>query len=130
MFEFCGIVSNLLGSKAIDWSGIKTVDEDCNFTPLTYLVLITQIVIPIGIGIGIPAVFLIPNVYQTENLIDWANEGWYSERIDRSVVSGLLTTVRCDDDDDDDGDDDEDDDSSSSDVSDSEESAITEQRIV
>ena len=72
MFEFCGIVSNLLGSKAIDWSGIKTVDEDCNFTPLPYLVLITQIVIPIGIRI--PAVFLIPNVYQTENLIDWAND--------------------------------------------------------
>ena len=72
MFEFCGIVSNLLGSKAIDWSGIKTVDEDCNFTPLPYFVLITQIVIPIGIGI--PAVFLIPNVYQTENLIDWAND--------------------------------------------------------
>jgi hypothetical protein len=103
--------------------------EDCNFTPLPYLVLITQIVIPIGIGIGIPAVFLIPNVYQTENLIHWANEGWYSEIIDRSVVSGLLTTVRCDDDDDDD-DGDDDDDSSSSDVSDSEESAITERRIV
>jgi hypothetical protein len=106
MFEFCGIVSNLLGSKAIDWSGIKDVGEDCYFTPLPYLVLITQIVIPIAIGI--PAIFLIPNVYQTENLIDWAKEGWYSERIDRSVVSGLPPTVRCDDDDDDDGGDDDD----------------------
>ena len=56
----------------------------------------------------IPAIFLIPNVYQTENLIDWAKEGWYSERIDRSVVSGLPPTVRCDDDDDDDGGDDDD----------------------
>ena len=96
MFEICAIVSNLLGSRAIDWSGIKTVDEDCNFTPLPYLVLVTQIVIPIGIGI--PAVFLIPNVYQTENLIDWAEEGWYSDRIDRSIVSGLLPNVCCDDD--------------------------------
>ena len=118
MFEFCGIVSNLLGSRAIDWSGIKTVDEDCNFTPLPYLVLITQIVIPIGIGI--PAVFLLPNVYQTENLIDWEKEGWYSERIDRLVVSGLLPNIYCNDDDDDDN---------SNDVS-SNERAITEQRII
>jgi len=116
MFEFCDIVSNLLGSRAIDWSGIKTVDEDCNFTPLPYLVLITRIVIPIGIGI--PAVFLIPNVYQTENLIDWAEEGWYSERIDRSIVSGLLPNVRCDDD------------VSRNDVNGNEERATTEHRII
>ena len=118
MFEICAIVSNLLGSRAIDWSGIKTVDEDCNFTPLPYLVLVTQIVIPIGIGI--PAVFLIPNVYQTENLIDWEKEGWYSARIDRLVVSGLLPNIYCNDDDDDDN---------SNDVS-SNERAITEQRII
>ena len=111
MFEFCSVVSNLLGSKAIDWSGIKTEGEDCNFTSLPYLVLITQIVIPITIGI--PAIYLIPNVYQTENLIDWEKEGWYSERTDRSVVSGLLANVCCDDD-----------------VSSNEESAITEQRII
>ena len=116
VYEFCDIVSNLLGSRAIDWSGIKTVDEDCNFTPLPYLVLVTQIVIPIGIGI--PAVFLLPNVYQTENLIDWAEEGWYSESIDRSIVSGLLPNVRCDDD------------VSRNDVNGNEESATTEHRII
>jgi hypothetical protein len=116
MFEFCGIVSNLLGSKAIDWSGIKDVGEDCNFTPLPYLVLITQIVIPIGIGI--PAIFLIPNVYQTENLIDWANEGWYLERIDRPAVSGLLPNVRGDED------------VCRNDVNGNEESATTEHRII
>jgi hypothetical protein len=77
---------------------------------------LTQIVIPIAVGI--PAVYLIPNVYQTENLIDWENEGWYSERIDRSVVSGLLPNVRGDED------------VSRNDVNGNEESAPTEHRII
>jgi hypothetical protein len=59
---------------------VSSVIASC--TLHSYLILfLTQIVIPIAVGI--PAVYLIPNVYQTENLIDWENEGWYSERIDR-----------------------------------------------
>ena len=50
--------------------------------------------------------------------IDWVKEGWYSESIDRSVVSGLLPNVRCDDD------------VSRNDVNGNEESATTEHRII
>lgn len=48
-----------------------TVGENCNFDALPSLVLITKILIPIIIGI--PATFLIPNVLQTEPLIDWGS---------------------------------------------------------
>lgn len=74
MFEFCGIVTDLIGSKVIDWSRMKTEGDDCDFQALPALVVMTQILIPIIIGI--PAIFLIPNVFQTENLIDWEQEGW------------------------------------------------------
>ena len=74
MFEFCGIVTDLIGSKVIDWSQMKTEGDDCDFQALPALVVMTQILIPIIIGI--PAIFLIPNVFQTENLIDWEQEGW------------------------------------------------------
>jgi hypothetical protein len=82
--NFCGIVTSLIGSGVIHWSGMKTVGDDCNFEALPFLVVVFQILAPIVIGI--PAMFLIPNALQTERLIDWEKEGWYSsERIDESA---------------------------------------------
>ena len=70
---------------------MKTVGEECDFEALPFLVVIFQILLPIVVGI--PAMFLIPNVLQTERLIDWEKEGWYSERTDESSSrSGLLAS--------------------------------------
>lgn len=93
--NFCGIVTSLIGSGVIHWSGMKTVGEDCNFEALPFLVVIFQILFPIIIGI--PAMFLIPNVLQTERLIDWEKEGWYSEKTDESPRTGLLDLGEDDD---------------------------------
>ena len=86
-------MTSLIGSGVIHWSGMKTVGEDCNFEALPLLVVIFQILAPIVIGI--PAMFLIPNALQTERLIDWETEGWYSssETTDESASrSGLLAS--------------------------------------
>ena len=71
------MVSNLLGSGIIQWSGMKTVGEDCNFDNLPYLIVIFQIVVPLLVCI--PATLFIPNVFQTEQLIDWSEEKWYED---------------------------------------------------
>lgn len=73
--NFCGIVSSLLGSGVIQWSGMKTVGDTCDFEALPYLIVIFQMLLPMLIGI--PAAFLIPNVLQTEHLINWEQERWY-----------------------------------------------------
>jgi hypothetical protein len=78
--NFCGMVSNLLGSGVIKWSGMTTVGEDCNFDSLPSLIVIYAILIPTVVGI--PAIFLIPNVLQTENMIDWEKEQWYESEHD------------------------------------------------
>lgn len=84
-------MTSLIGSGVIHWSGMKTVGEECDFEALPFLVVIFQILLPIVVGI--PAMFLIPNVLQTERLIDWEKEGWYSERTDESSSrSGLLAS--------------------------------------
>ena len=78
--NFCSVVNNLIGSGVIQWSGMKTVGKECNFEALPYLVGLLHVLLPL---IATPAVFLIPNVLQTEHLIDWETEGWYlSERTD------------------------------------------------
>mmetsp|Transcript_29273 Transcript_29273/g.62230 ORF Transcript_29273/g.62230 Transcript_29273/m.62230 type:complete len:632 (+) Transcript_29273:152-2047(+) len=73
--NYCNMVSSLLGSGIIQWSGMKTIGDDCNFEALPYLIVICQILVPMLVGI--PSCFLIPNVLQTEHLIDWDKEGWY-----------------------------------------------------
>jgi len=78
--NFCGMVSNLLGSGVIKWSGMTTVGDDCNFDALPNLIVIFSILIPTLVGI--PATFLIPNVLQTENMIDWEKEQWYVSQRD------------------------------------------------
>ena len=78
--NFCTMVSGLLGSGVIKWSGMKTTGVDCNFDALPYLIVICQIVVPLCIGL--PGVFLIPNHLQTEHLIDWESEDWHSKEDD------------------------------------------------
>lgn len=77
---------------------MDTVGEDCNFEALPSLVAITKVLVPIIVGV--PAAFLIPNVLQTENPIDWEKEGWYShkESNDELERSELLVTSEDDDD--------------------------------
>lgn len=86
--NFCGMVSSLIGSGVISWSGMKTVgtaaDETCDFEALPYLIVVFQILVPMLIGI--PAAFLIPNVLQTEHLINWEQERWYEETRSEQVV--------------------------------------------
>merc|ERR1712110_1246171 len=76
--NFCNMVSQLLGSGVIQWSGMVTVGEKCDFEALPYLIVVFQILLPMLVGI--PACFLIPNVLQTEHLLDWEKEGWYEDR--------------------------------------------------
>ena len=81
--NFCGMVSSLIGSGVIKWSGMKTVGEDCDFEALPWLIVIFQIVVPVVVGV--PACFLIPNVLQTEHMIDWEKEeGWCEENENRA----------------------------------------------
>jgi hypothetical protein len=63
-----------MGSEAIRLSGVKTIGEECNFDALSFLIIVAKIIIPIGIGV--PAMFLIPNKLQTECVIEWEKEGW------------------------------------------------------
>jgi len=82
---FCFMVSNLLGSAIIQWSGMKTIGEDCNFDQLPRLIFMFQIVVPMLVGI--PATLFIPNVQQTEPLIDWEKERWYENESNRTFDS-------------------------------------------
>lgn len=80
---FCFMLSNLLGSGVIEASGMRTVAEEgmsCDFHDLPRLIVIFQILIPILVGI--PATLFIPNVLQTEQLIDWEKEKWYEDKMD------------------------------------------------
>ena len=82
------MVSSLLGSGVIQWSGMVTLkadNQDCDFEALPYLIVIFQILVPMLVGI--PAIFLIPNTLQTERLIDWEQESWYEDRADELAGS-------------------------------------------
>jgi hypothetical protein len=72
------MVATLLGSGVIQWSGMKTVGQNCDFEALPHLIVMSQIIVPLAVGI--PIVFMIPNVLQTEHLIDWEKENWFTER--------------------------------------------------
>ena len=81
--NFCAMVSGLLGSGVIRWSGMVTTGTDCNFEALPYLIVICQILVPLCIGI--PASFLIPNVLQTDQLIDFEHEEEWNLKATASV---------------------------------------------
>lgn len=53
-----------------------TVGKGCDFKALPYLIVAFRVVLPLLIAI--PAMCLIPNVLQTEHMIDWEMEGWLS----------------------------------------------------
>lgn len=75
--NFSDMVATLLGSGVISWSRMKTVGENCDFEVLPYLIVISQILVPLAVGI--PVIFMIPNVLQTEQMIDWERESWLTE---------------------------------------------------
>ena len=79
ILEFCAVViSYLIGSGVISWSGMKTVGDVCDYTSLPSLICIAKILVPLTVGI--PVMFLIPNALETECLIDWEREkGWHSK---------------------------------------------------
>jgi hypothetical protein len=74
--SFCGMVTTMLGSGVIRWSGMKTIGNNCDFTVLPYLIIIFQVCMPLVVGI--PVTFMLPNVLQTEHIIDWETEDWYA----------------------------------------------------
>jgi len=76
MTNFCHVLSILIGSWVIQWSGMITVGKGCDFKALPYLIVAFRVVLPLLIAI--PAMCLIPNVLQTEHMIDWEMEGWLS----------------------------------------------------
>jgi hypothetical protein len=88
MTNFCRVLNILIGSWVIQWSGMTTVGKDCDFKALPYLVVAFKIVLPFLIAI--PAMCLIPNVLQTEHMIDWEKEGWFlADENNEPISSGL-----------------------------------------
>lgn len=75
---------------------MKTVGEDCNFDDLPNIIIIFKVLLPMIIGI--PATFLIPNVLQTEPLIDWNKEKW-CEDVETEEGPGTLLDSNDDEDD-------------------------------
>ena len=92
--NFCVVLTYLIGSGATQLSGMKTMGEDCNFDALPLLCVVTQIIVPIIIGV--PAMFLVPNVLQTERLIDWESEGWLPEKNDAPERLSFLASENYD----------------------------------
>lgn len=76
---------------------MRTVGDSCDFDVLPYLIVIFQICVPLAVRI--PAIFLIPNVSQTEHLIDWKKEGWYAESTEAEATEQVTNVVDVNDDD-------------------------------
>ena len=92
---FCYIITNVLGSGIIMWSGMRTVGEDCNFDDLPHLIVVYQILLPLVVGI--PATLFIPNLLQTEQLIEWEKESWYEDEThDQDQTLGLEDDTNSD----------------------------------
>jgi len=83
------MVSGLIASGAVKWSGMVTIDQGqgCNFDALPWLIVLCQMIIPLVIGML--GILLIPNKLQTEHLIEWPRE-WMGEEgtIDESDGDG------------------------------------------
>jgi len=74
MSNFASTVASLSGAMAIDWTGLlmnppnsTTAGYECNWDNLGLLVLIGHVILPV-VG-GCLIVLVIPNVYQTEQLV-------------------------------------------------------------
>ena len=67
--NFSRMVSTLAGSIIFKTAGVVTVpDPVCNFEPMWYLLIVCHIVLPLIVGI--PAVWLVPNLKQTDTIED------------------------------------------------------------
>jgi hypothetical protein len=70
--NFARMTSELSGALAFSAAGVTTVSSGngggCNFAPLPYLVFLCHVTIPIMVGV--PAVFIVPDVRQDEATID------------------------------------------------------------
>ena len=88
MYTLIGIVvTNIIGSDAVHLSGMKTIGEKCNFDALpviSFFMLDTSIVPTIILGIL--AMCLVPNMLQSEKLIDLECTDWYSSVAAASVT--------------------------------------------
>ena len=94
MTNFCHFLCILIGSWVIQLSGMTTVGKDCDFKDLPYLVVAFRVVLPLLIAI--PAMFLIPNVHQTELMIDWEKEGWFLDDDTIESTSASLSAREID----------------------------------
>lgn len=74
---YCFLLSSQIGSAIIQSSNMKTVGTDCDFADLPRLLIVYQTLVPIIVAL--PATMLIPNVLQTQQVINWEEEQWYEE---------------------------------------------------
>jgi len=74
---FCFLLSSQIGSAIIQSSNMKTVGTDCDFSELPRLLVIFQTLVPICVAL--PATLLVPNVLQTQQVINWEEERWYED---------------------------------------------------
>ena len=90
---FCFLLSSQIGSAIIQSSNMKTVGTDCDFSDLPRLLIVYQTLVPIIVAV--PATMLIPNVLQTQQVINWEEEEWYEEEKtdsqDHSSYSGGIS---------------------------------------
>lgn len=61
-------VSQIMGAVALDVVGLQTVEPHCNWDALPWLSLVGHTVVPAVVGI--PAIWLIPNIRQTDHIYD------------------------------------------------------------
>ncbi len=69
--NFSYMISEISGALIFDAAGVKTT-APCDFSSLWWLIIICHVTLPLIGGVG--ASFLIPNVYQTESLLDEKKE--------------------------------------------------------
>ena len=89
MANLGGTVSQIVGAVTFDLIGLRTVAEEntpCDWSALPWLSLAGHTVIPLLVGV--PAVWLIPNTRQTDEL----NEDG-SVRLTEEIISSAETEV-------------------------------------
>jgi hypothetical protein len=64
--NFAMMISEMSGALIFEAAGIRTGSSDCNFSALWWLVLVCHVSLPI-LG-GVPASWLVPNIYPHEKI--------------------------------------------------------------
>jgi len=85
--NFGGMVSQLSGVAIFEAAGIKTLSPNCNFESLWWLILAFNIGLPLAAGI--PSTWLIPDMRQTDQLIQGETPGTEIERDDKDDYIGM-----------------------------------------